>query len=421
MHKSTNKRVMRIFEYMCNFEFTIEHIVGTDNTVADSLSRIFTPDTSSTPHATICAPISVTRPLAIENVEQEETRYDETDIIVPPEDHLLESDFTGFHNGLMGHPGLADTIKLIIAKSPDTRTSDPTLKQRIIALTNQCTCFKNKRHKKKALERRTVSSFKPFETFQADFLTGLPRSSAGNTVLLVFICTFSRFVFLYPTTAETAECAMNGLMQLTGIFGTPRCVVSDGASCFIAKAFEDLCTLLNIKHHVTFPYHPQAHGIVEREHKEILKASRNCFLDFSRSDATNWDHYIPLVNRILNAHTHSATGVSPYELIFGSEQTKDRSMLKTDIPFPERFMTTPTPKDWNPDHYVRSLNNALSTIAQHGLINLEDTILTNYGKSPQTSAEITFKPDDYVLYRNYRITTGTMLKLKPLFCGPVRL
>ena len=90
---------------------------------------------------------------------------------------------------------------------------------------------------------------------------------------------FSSFPFFYRKNEksinntlnnETAEEVCYLLLQVHGVFGTPRFLVSDGAPAFISKGFEQCCKLLGIKHNVTHPYHPEAHGIVERENREVI-------------------------------------------------------------------------------------------------------------------------------------------------------
>ena len=61
-------------------------------------------------------------------------------------------------------------------------------------------------------------------------------------------------------------------------------------------------------------------------------------MDFDDANKDNWSTYIPLVNRILNAHVHSAIGISPYELIFGSEVARDMYVLKSDLPIQSKFV-----------------------------------------------------------------------------------
>ncbi|XP_068320645.1 uncharacterized protein [Pyrus communis] len=52
-------------------------------------------------------------------------------------------------------------------------------------------------------------------------------------------------------------------------FGTPRAIISDGGSHFCNKPFESLMKKYNINHKVATPYHPQTSGQVEISNREI--------------------------------------------------------------------------------------------------------------------------------------------------------
>ena len=121
--------------------------------------------------------------------------------------------------------------------------------------------------------------------------------------------------------------------------------------------------------------------------------------------------YIPLVNRILNSHQHSATGHSPYELTFGSSMAIDRRMLQTDVIIREKPTT--------PQAYVTNLNNALAHVQASGLSTIEDTIVERYLAAPETV--VPFTVGDYVLYRNMRIVTKKLQKFSPPLVGPLRI
>jgi len=177
------------------------------------------------------------------------------------------------------------------------------------------------------------------------------------------------------------------LLALAGIFGTPRELISDGAPAFISEGFKEFTTvLLGINHIVTAPYHPTAHGIVEREHREILNKTKVFLMDFDDANKDNRSTYIPLVNRILNAHVHSAIGISPYELIFGLEVARDMHMLKSDLPIQSKFVEKGF-RGKGPHAYVRVLNQAMLRANDHALINLQDLIVNNHAKEPLTEQQ----------------------------------
>ena len=177
--------------------------------------------------------------------------------------------------------------------------------------------------------------------------------------------------------------------------------------------------MLDIAHLVTAPYHPTAHGIVEREHLEILDKTQKFIMDCEQADKDNWSTFIPLVNRILNSHIHSAIGITPYELVFGTRMATDMKMLQSDLPVKEEYLTPEGFKGKGPDAYVRALNNAVLKANDHALIHLQDLIMKNHEKASTT--DIQYKEGDYVLYANNRYATKKLLKFAPSWAGPVKV
>ena len=102
---------------------------------------------------------------------------------------------------------------------------------------------------------------------------------------------------------------------------------------FIADALKQMCLLLGIQHNVTAPYHPEAHGIVERENQEIIKKMKCVLNDFAAASPSTWDMFLPIVMRQINAHIHSAHGTSPHHIIFGTELSNNMQMFMHDRPF----------------------------------------------------------------------------------------
>lgn len=91
----------------------------------------------------------------------------------------------------------------------------------------------------------------PFEKIYVDFSGPYPRSKAGNTMLLVCIDAFSKFVWLYPIRQALASTAVRILQdRLFKDFGTPVRILSDNGAQFRSKSFRDMC-FKNSIHHIT--------------------------------------------------------------------------------------------------------------------------------------------------------------------------
>ena len=116
------------------------------------------------------------------------------------------------------------------------------------------------------------SATSPMMDLQIDFLTGLTTSAEGYTVILVVICSFTRYVQLYACTGETAEETARCLDIHAGSFGHyPASIRSDQAPAFTSDLLAALAERMSFKHTLTVPHAPTTHGIVERSNREITK------------------------------------------------------------------------------------------------------------------------------------------------------
>jgi len=405
MQRSCNAKVQRWFGYLMLFDFTIEHIPGIKNIVADALSRVlaFMAQLSPTDdgHEEAKAEAQALE-TALEILQQEPVNATWTR-------ETLQELFNRFHNGVTGHLSLANTL---VAMKRE-KCGAPHLKQHVIRMMARCApCEKARQVRiKPKLEYHSTSGFKPFDTVQADFLTGIGKSDKGFSCILVFTCTFTRYTMLYPCVDQTAPSVANNLLHLWGVFGSIRQLTSDGASCFTSKLVCDVCKLLRVKQFITSAYNPGSHGIVENRNREITKIARKVYLDIADASDKNWEVYLPVVQRILNAQSNVSTGFSPYHLIFGTMVTQDLKALESPA------FDIATIKD--PDKFIRDLDNTLNIVVQSGLTSIEDQVIRNY--LTQSDSKVTFKEGDFVLLPNHRSRAQALGKFAPQLIGPMKV
>lgn len=91
-----------------------------------------------------------------------------------------------------------------------------------------------------------------------DYVGPFPRSKRGNSMLLVCVDAFSKFVWLLPLGKATAHSTIQALKtSIFQHFGFPKITVSDNGSQFTSHMFKRMCFGHGIHHVTTSPYYPQ--------------------------------------------------------------------------------------------------------------------------------------------------------------------
>ena len=257
----------------------------------------------------------------------------------------LRNQLIGFYHDEAGHPGRDRTILTIQQMywwkglREDVET--------YIASCNYCQLQKPNNHATKAPLQQSPTPTFPFEIVHID-LTGdkLPKTRRGNKLILVLKCSLTRYVEIVPI-KDKSELTVARVMveRIYCRHGAPKVVISDRGSEFINKTMKQVCVLLNIGRITTTAYHPQANGLVEQHNgtvKNMLAAYCNRYQD-------DWDIYLPHVAYAYNTTISSATGYTPFCMLYGREA---RQLCNEWI---EEYMTTVK----TPVKYVYDLANAL--------------------------------------------------------------
>ena len=136
-----------------------------------------------------------------------------------------------------------------------------------------CPCCQKMSRLKHAIHAHpfTLSSYAPMKRLALDYIESLLPDEEGNTMIIVIIDTFTRFIELYPSKENTARASAKALMNHIGRYGTCQELVSDNGPSFVNEIIEVLTLIMGIDHTQTLAYSKEENGIVERTNKEVLR------------------------------------------------------------------------------------------------------------------------------------------------------
>lgn len=148
----------------------------------------------------------------------------------------------------------------------------------------------------------------------------------GNKIFLIIVDVFSNWIDIQENSSVSTVCVIYSLRKFFATFGLCQVLVTDNATCFVSKQFEDFCVANNIRHKTSPPYHPQSNGIAERS-VGIAKNNLKKYLTEGR------DRNVCLSNQIQNFlfkqhSTPLSNGNVPAEKMLGFKPINNLSQLQ---------------------------------------------------------------------------------------------
>ena len=215
-----------------------------------------------------------------------------------------------------GHPGHDRMYRTIML-----RYYWPGMQKDIGVHANSCIHCQRRKHLHS--KRTPLLSFpkntEPFERCHMDLCGPFVVTGRGMQYILVFKDALTKWVELFalPDKSElsVAECLFDEILMR---HGAPRVLISDQGTEFVNKVIDQIAILLRIRRVTTSPYHPRADGLAENQVstlKDMLSAYVNVF-------QTDWDDYLAIVAHYYRTTVSSATGYTPYFMMYGRECRK---------------------------------------------------------------------------------------------------
>ncbi|GBO33893.1 Transposon Ty3-I Gag-Pol polyprotein [Araneus ventricosus] len=191
--------------------------------------------------------------------------------------------FDHLHN--LAHPGIAASTKLISA-----RYVWPGMKYQIkqwVRCCESCQRSKIQRHTKTPLGTFSLPDAR-FTHIHIDIVGPLPPSE-DQIYLLTIIDRFSRWPEAIPIPDMRAKTICRAIFDTwISRFGCPSVVTSDQGSQLRSSMFVEFTRMLGTQKIKTTPYHPISNGIVERFHRHLKSAIK-------AHENEKWSELIPII------------------------------------------------------------------------------------------------------------------------------
>ena len=159
----------------------------------------------------------------------------------------------------------------------------------------------------------SILATKPLEVLAMDF-TLLEPASEGRENVLALTDVFAKFTIAIPTRDQKASTVVKALVrEWFVVYGVPQRIHSDQGRSFEAEVVSELCHMYNVKKSTTTPYLPQGNGQCERYNRTL----HDFLHTLPPQQKRRWPEHLKELCYAYNATPHSATGYSPYHLMFG--------------------------------------------------------------------------------------------------------
>ena len=160
---------------------------------------------------------------------------------------------------------------------------------------------------------------RPWQVVSLDFVGPLPRTSKGNTTILVIVDSFSKYTLLFPLRSATAKALATVLEErLFLVYGVPQFVICDNGVQMRSKEFRRVCEVYGSRISYTPLYCPQADP-AERVNR-VVKTMLGCYI---AEDHRKWDEYLAPIGCAIRSSKSEATGHTPFFVNFGRHYVGD--------------------------------------------------------------------------------------------------
>ena len=228
-------------------------------------------------------------------------------IVVP---NKLQSKLAKEIHQRLGHVGVYKTSEYI--KSFYTwKGLNKTIKAHVLS----CDLCQRTKYPNMSMENefKMVRADTPNELITVDFYGPLPRSRFGVEYIFVIIDAFSKYVKLYPLKKATTRACLKKLFDhYIPECGKPMRILSDNGTQFTANLWRIELEKNDIKVTFSSVRHPESNPT-----ERVMRELGRFFRSFCTEKHSSWSDYVSRIENLMNITTHYSTRFPPKFLHYG--------------------------------------------------------------------------------------------------------
>ena len=204
--------------------------------------------------------------------------------------------------------------------------------------------------------------------------------------------------------------------RVVGLFGVPKSVHSDQGKNLVGNVAKMFYEKMGIAQSTTTAYHPQGNAYCERSHRFLV----DTVAKLTGEEQRQWPRYLSAAVLAFNANTSAATGLSPYESVFGRPAPLPAALRYSEVADGgDSRSAAKIPRDTL--QYLTGLQRTLTrtdkqlhtaSVAQHEKNKLRHDVRI---------VEHVYEPGDRVWLRQEAVKGGEAKKLSSRWTGPYRV
>lgn len=316
---------------------------------------------------------------------------------------VLETQILRNSHDYLGHIGIDKVVEQI-----NRNYWFPNIREKVknyISNCLKCVTFSAPSGRKPGYLHSIPKNNRPFEDIHIDFYGPLEATRYKHKFILTIIDSFTKFVRVYPTISNSTKDAIKVLQDYFKTYSRPRRLISDRGSAFTSDNFKKFLTEKYVQHILNATATPRANGQVERVHRSLTPMLAK-LVDKNRN--VQWIDVLEQVEYAFNNTINRSTGDTPSRLLYGVDQ---KGLIQDNL---AKFLNENIELNSHDLSLDERRENAVKAIAKNQ--NYNEIYYNKKRKPPHV-----YKVNDLVVIQNVDTTVGVNKKLIPLYRGPYRV